>query len=148
MSIIIRNAEPKDINSLTELMHEYIVGFYRKPWPLAEKVHQLIQTLLEKQWGIQFVAEQDHKLVGFATLYFTFSTMKSEKITVMNDLFLIEKFRDSEVESQLFLKCQNYTKEHGYAHMTWVTGSDNKRAQRFFENMGASSIDWVNYSIT
>jgi ribosomal protein S18 acetylase RimI-like enzyme len=147
MSLIIRNAESDDFNDLTELMYEYIVGFYKKPRPATEKIHNLIQTLLEKQNGVQFVALQDGKLVGFATLFFTFSTMKADKYTVMNDLFVIEQYRDTEVESQLFLECQRYTQEHQYAHMSWITATDNKRAQRFFDNMGGIQGDWVNYSI-
>jgi N-acetylglutamate synthase-like GNAT family acetyltransferase len=102
MSFIIRNAEPNDVNGLTELMYEYIVGFYKNPRPAAEKLHNLIFNLLEKQAGIQFVVEQDGELIGFATLYFAFSTMRADKITIMNDLFVMEPYRDTEVESQLF----------------------------------------------
>lgn len=148
MSFSIRTTEPEDLSSLTELMYEYIVGFYQNPRPPIEKIHNLIQTLFEKQNGIQFVVEQDGKLVGFATLFFTFSTMKAEKVTVMNDLFVIEQFRGTEVESQLFLECQNYSQNHGYAHMTWITSTDNKRAQIFFEKMSAvQGRDWVHFSI-
>ncbi|WP_079912745.1 GNAT family N-acetyltransferase [Paenibacillus sp. 32352] len=147
MSLVIRYAELDDLNSLTELMYEYIVGFYKKPRPTTEKLHQLIQKLLERQEGVQFVALQDGKLVGFATLYFTLSTMKADKYTVMNDLFVIEQLRDTEVESQLFLECHKYTKEHQFTHMSWITATDNIRAQQFFDKMGAMQGDWVNYSI-
>jgi ribosomal protein S18 acetylase RimI-like enzyme len=147
MSLVIRNAELDDLNGLTELMYEYIVGFYKKPRPATEKLHQLIQTLLEKQEGVQFVALLDGKLVGFATLYFTFSTMKADKYTVMNDLYVIEQYRDTEVESHLFLECRRYTKEHPFTHMSWITATENKRAQRFFDRMGGIQGNWVNYSI-
>ncbi|TVY11070.1 GNAT family N-acetyltransferase [Paenibacillus cremeus] len=147
MSLVIRYAELDDLNGLTELMYEYIVGFYKKPRPDSEKLHQLIQTLLKKQEGVQFVALLDGKLVGFATLYFTYSTMKADRYTVMNDLFVIEQLRDTEVESQLFLKCHKYTKEHQFTHMSWITAADNTRAQRFFDQVGGIRGDWVNYSI-
>lgn len=49
----------------------------------------------------------------------------------MNDLFVLEKARGTEVAEQLFKFCETFTKENGYAHMSWVTASDNKRAQRF-----------------
>ncbi|MDF2683029.1 MAG: family acetyltransferase [Brevibacillus sp.] len=147
MSVVIRNAEPEDVGSLTELMHDYIVGFYQNPWPPIEKIHNLIQTLFEKQNGIQFVAELNGKLVGFATLFFTYSTMKADKITIMNDLFVIEQFRDTEVETQLFLECHKYSQEHGYANMTWITSTDNTRAQIFFKKMSAlQGRDWVHFS--
>lgn len=147
MSVVIRNAGPNDVNHLTTLMYDYIVGFYRKPWPTDEKIHQLIQTLVEKQVGIQFIAEQDGKPVGFATLYFAFSTMKAEPITIMNDLFVIEPYRGTEVEAQLFLECHHFSKSNGYAYMSWITAVSNTRAQQFFDKMGAIQGDWVNYSI-
>ncbi|MBP1173831.1 GNAT family N-acetyltransferase [Paenibacillus sp. FSL M7-0802] len=147
MSFLIRNAKPDDLNNLTELMYEYIVGFYQNPRPPIEKIHNLIQTLFEQQNGIQFVAEQNGELIGFATLFFTFSTMKADKITVMNDLFVLEPFRDTEVESQLFLECQKYSQNYGYAHMTWITSTENKRAQIFFKEMDAvQGRDWVHFS--
>lgn len=37
MSFLIRNAKPDDLNNLTELMYEYIVGFYQNPRPPIEK---------------------------------------------------------------------------------------------------------------
>ncbi|WP_431085834.1 GNAT family N-acetyltransferase [Paenibacillus sp. 8b26] len=147
MSFIVRNAEPNDVNGLTELMYEYIVGFYKNPRPAAEKLHNLIFNLFEKQAGIQFVVEQDGELIGFATLYFAFSTMRADKITIMNDLFVMEPYRGTEVESQLFLECRRYSQEHGYAYMSWITGPSNQRAQRFFEEKGAVQADWINYSI-
>ena len=147
MPLVIRIAGPDDVNSLTELMYDYIVGFYKNPMPPIEKIHNLIHTLFEKQNGIQFVAEKNGKLVGFATLFFTYSTMKADKITIMNDLFVIEQFRDTEVESQLFLECQKYSQKHGFANMTWITSTDNTRAQIFFKKMSAvQGRDWVHFS--
>jgi GNAT superfamily N-acetyltransferase len=128
-------------------MYQYIVDFYKRPKPSIEKVHNLIQTLLEKNRGIQFIAEKEGELLGFATLYFSFSTTKADNITLMNDLFVIEKARGTGVAQQLFKACEKFTKENGYAHMSWVTASDNKRAQRFYEKVGGSLGNWLNYSI-
>ncbi|WP_405114290.1 GNAT family N-acetyltransferase [Paenibacillus sp. FSL K6-1217] len=148
MSTIIRPAELEDLNDLTELMYDYIVGFYQNPSPPIDKVHYLIRALCDTQQGIQFVAEEDGRLVGFATLYFTFSTMKADKIAVMNDLFVKEAFRDTELESQLYLKCKNYCIDQGFANMTWITSINNTRAQSFFNKMNAvQGKDWVHFSI-
>ncbi|WP_226670656.1 GNAT family N-acetyltransferase [Metabacillus litoralis] len=147
MSLIIRSVEKDDMNQLTDLMYQYIVDFYKRPKPPIENIHNLIDTLLEKKRGIQFVAEQDGKLLGFATLYFSFSTTKTDKVTVMNDLFVVENARGTGVAQELFKQCEKYTKENEYAHMGWVTGTDNYRAQRFYEKMGGSLGNWMNYSI-
>lgn len=148
MSAFVRIAEPEDLTSLTELMYEYIVGFYQNPRPPIDNVHQLIRTLYDKQQGIQFVVVENGRLVGFATLYFTFSTMKADKIAVMNDLFVTEPYRDTELESQLYLACKNYCIDRGYANMTWITSIHNIRAQSFFNKMNAiQGKDWVHFSI-
>jgi ribosomal protein S18 acetylase RimI-like enzyme len=147
VSIIVRTVESKDINQLTDLMYQYIVDFYKRPRPLIEKVHNLIDTLLKKDQGIQFIAEKEGEFLGFATLYFSFSTTKAAKITIMNDLFVVEKARGTGVAEQLFKSCERFSKENGYAHMSLVTASDNKRAQRFYEKMGGSPGNWLNYSI-
>ncbi|WP_338552230.1 GNAT family N-acetyltransferase [Paenibacillus sp. KS-LC4] len=147
MSFMIRLAENKDKSSLTDLMHDYIVGFYQNPWPGTMEIHQLMEQLLEKQGGIQFVVEKEQQLIGFATLYFTISTMKAARITLMNDFFLLEPYRDTEVEEELFLTCRSYTQEQGFAHMFWITSPQNTRAQQFFDKMGASQGSWMNYSI-
>ncbi|MCR2823612.1 GNAT family N-acetyltransferase [Lederbergia panacisoli] len=145
--MIIRTVEHYDLNNLTDLMYQYIVDFYKRPKPPIEKIHNLIETLIEKNKGIQFVAEQDGNLIGFATLYFSFSTTKADKITVMNDLFVVENFRGTGVAQELFKSCETFTKENGYASMSWVTATDNYRAQRFYEKMGGSLGKWLNYSI-
>ncbi|MFV2050710.1 GNAT family N-acetyltransferase [Metabacillus litoralis] len=147
MSLIIRCVEKDDMNQLTDLMYQYIVDFYNRPKPPIKNIHNLIDTLLEKNRGIQFVAEQDGKLLGFATLYFSFSTTKADKITVMNDLFVVEIARGTGVAQELFKQCEKYTKENEYAHMGWITATDNYRAQRFYEKMGGSLGSWMNYSI-
>ncbi|QKF32394.1 GNAT family N-acetyltransferase [Bacillus velezensis] len=145
--MIIRSAEHYDVKQLTDLMYLYIVDFYKRPKPPIEKIHHLIEMLFEKNRGIQFVAEQDGKLIGFATLYFSFSTTKADKITIMNDLFVAEKARGTGAAQELFKRCETFTKENGYAHMSWITASDNYRAQKFYKKMGGSLRDWLTYSI-
>ncbi|AKF29429.1 GNAT family N-acetyltransferase [Bacillus velezensis] len=145
--MIIRSAEHYDVKQLTDLMYLYIVDFYKRPKPPIEKIHHLIEMLFEKNRGIQFVAEQDGELIGFATLYFSFSTTKADKITIMNDLFVAEKARGTGAAQELVKSCEAFTKENGYAHMSWITASDNYRAQKFYKKMGGSLGDWLTYSI-
>ncbi|WP_440110819.1 N-acetyltransferase family protein [Paenibacillus sp. QZ-Y1] len=148
MRLHIRETQPNDLRPLTRLMHDYVVGFYNNPWPGDPQIQLIIQTLLDRQIGAQFVAEQNGELIGFSTLYFTYSTMKAERVAIMNDLFVTEVFREGEAEAKLFEHCQQYTREQGCAYMSWITAPTNERAQRLFERLGATRSAWVNYSIT
>jgi ribosomal protein S18 acetylase RimI-like enzyme len=145
--VTIRHPDLEDVVQLKELMIEYIVDFYRYRQPEDEQLAELIQVLLEQKEGLQFVAEADGKLVGFATLYFTYSTVRASKIAVMNDLFVLEKFRGEGVAAKLFAACKGFAARNRYAKLTWETAKDNHRAQRFYEKMGGERGEWLTYSI-
>ncbi|MEK3786556.1 MULTISPECIES: GNAT family N-acetyltransferase [Paenibacillus] len=148
MTTMIRNVTPHDLTQLTELMYEYIVDFYKNPAPSEEKLHSMVHLLMDQQEGIQFIAEDQGKCVGFATLFFTLSTMKADRIAVMNDLYVQEAYRNSELEEKLYHSCVTYAREHGFANMTWITASDNTRAQSFFHAMNArQGREWVHFSM-
>ncbi|MFC0189595.1 GNAT family N-acetyltransferase [Fictibacillus aquaticus] len=146
MPFEVRPAETQDIPALKNLMLQYIVDFYQSPRPEDDKLHNLITTLIQNEKGIQFVAQQETELIGFATLYFSFSTTRADKVTIMNDLFVAEKARGTEAATALFSACEAYTKTNGYAAMLWETAADNHRAQRFYEKMGSSPGGFITYS--
>jgi GNAT superfamily N-acetyltransferase len=146
--ITVREAVQEDLPALKTLMLHYIVDFYQYREPEEEKLNALMQELLAHQAGIQFVAEaEDGRLVGFATLYFTFSTLRATKVAVMNDLFVEEAARGTGVAAKLFGACKGYSARHGFADMSWVTAKDNFRAQAFYDKMGGDRCDWQCYSV-
>ncbi|MFD2114765.1 GNAT family N-acetyltransferase [Paenibacillus yanchengensis] len=144
---VIRTAERQDIHSLSLLMQEYIVDFYKSPQPTDESILDLIQMLLRGEEGIQFVAKQNGRLVGFATLYFTYSTNKAHKIVIMNDLYVVEDMRSEGIGTGLFEACNLYRNTNDYASMVWETASSNERAQTFYMKMGATQEDWITYCL-
>ena len=114
------------------LMLAYIVDFYQYRQPEDEKVERIDSLLLEQKEGIQFVAEtEEGTLVGFATLYFTFSTLRASKIAIMNDLFVIEAERGQGAAAKHSLLAKDMRLRNGYANLTWTTAKDNFRAQAF-----------------
>jgi ribosomal protein S18 acetylase RimI-like enzyme len=145
--VAVRRTQPQDMDALVPLMYEYIVDFYQRPKPPAEQVRALIQVGLDGKEGAQFVAEQDGQLVGFATLYFTYSTLSAKRASVMNDLYVRPEARGTGVAAELFKACHRFVQENGHAFMSWETAHDNLRAQRFYEKMGGTKGDWLTYSI-
>ncbi len=147
VEVVVRRAQVGDTDDLCGLLTEYIVDFYRRPRPADERLRALVQMLVQGVEGIQFVAAQGEALVGFATLYFTYSTLLAQRVTIMNDLYVIEEVRGTGVAAALFKACHAFTRENGYAYMTWETAQDNYQAQRFYEKMGARRSGWITYSI-
>jgi ribosomal protein S18 acetylase RimI-like enzyme len=145
--VAVRRAERRDTPRLAELMHEYVVDFYRQPEPDPGAMEGLVEAMLEGTEGLQLVAEADGDLVGFATIYFSRTSFTGGRIGIMNDLYVVESHRGSGAARELFEACRAECRSRGFAEMTWETAPDNHRAQRFYEKVGGRREDWLVYSI-
>lgn len=147
-NVTIRIVNKDDIIPLHDLMVQYIVDFYQRPQPKEEELKNLIHHLIENpSIGLQFVAEKEGELIGFATLYFTFSTLQVKKAAILNDLYVTSSGRGQKVGEQLFQRCLSYIRENEYAYMTWETAKDNHIAQTLYNKMGGHISDWLVYEI-
>jgi GNAT superfamily N-acetyltransferase len=142
----VRRSTESDIDALVPLVEAYVVDFYGRPHPGDAKLRDLINSLARGEGGVQFVADGGRGLVGFATLFFTFSTLEAAPVAIMNDLYVVEDVRGSSVASDLFLACRAESKARGCAYMSWETAPDNHRAQAFYSRMGGVREDWLTYS--
>jgi GNAT superfamily N-acetyltransferase len=142
----VRRSTESDTNALLPLVEAYVVDFYGRPHPGDDKLRDLVTRLARGEGGVQFVADGDGGLVGFATLFYTFSTLEASPVAIMNDLYVVEEARGSPVARDLFMACRAESKARGCAYMTWETAPDNHRAQAFYARMGGLREDWVTYS--
>ena len=141
-----RPANKSDIPQLYDLMVQYIVDFYSQPQPNETELKELILHLIENpSSGLQIVGEKEGKLVGFATLYFTFSTLQVKRAAILNDLFVLNSERGQKIGEQLFTNCLSYIREHNFAYMTWETAKDNSIAQALYNKMGGKISEWLVY---
>ncbi|CAM3990258.1 GNAT family N-acetyltransferase [Mesobacillus zeae] len=146
----VRSITSKDTKKLIPLVRSYIVDFYKCPNPTDKELEDHINLLIDHPMlGKQFVIENDGDFAGFVTLYFTFSTTKVKKISVLNDLFVAEAYRGNGLGETLFRHALNYSRENGYATMNWETANDNITAQSLYEKMGGVNTNksWIHYEI-
>jgi GNAT superfamily N-acetyltransferase len=95
--------------------------------------------------GTQLLATDAGSDVGFATLYWSWETTISNRVGVMNDLFVVPESRGRGVSSALIDACVQRCREHGAARMIWQTAPDNVRAQAVYDHVGATRETWVDY---
>lgn len=143
----IRPAVPADRDGLKALMLEYIVEFYESPHPGDDKLDRLLDMLFEGRDGRQWVAESDGRVLGFTTLYYTYSTLRAQKAAVMNDLYVRPELRGTGAATELFEAIRSFAAEERCAYLGWETAADNDRARKFYEKMGGTCGSWVTYSI-
>ena len=137
-----------DLPDLLPLMRGYC-DFYEIA-PSDERLLRLSRMLLENHDhdGVQLIArDEDGRAVGFATIYWSFSTHATDRIAVMNDLFVLPETRGTGLADALIGACAEVARERGAAELVWQTAKDNARAQAVYERVGAERSEWVDYTL-
>jgi GNAT superfamily N-acetyltransferase len=98
--------------------------------------------------GLQILARDDGgRAVGFATVFWTWSTLRASRIGVMNDLFVESESRGRGVAEALIAECAERCRGRGARSLGWQTARDNRRAQAVYDRVGAVREEWVDYSL-
>jgi ribosomal protein S18 acetylase RimI-like enzyme len=118
--------------------------------PSDDELLALSRTLLRNPTGegVQLLAEdEDGHAIGFATVYWTWSTLSASRHAVMNDLFVHPDARGRGVARALIEECAVRARRRGAATLGWQTAKDNVRAQRLYDRVGARREEWLDYSL-
>jgi GNAT superfamily N-acetyltransferase len=138
-----------DLADLLPLMVAYCDFYKSAPGP--DSLLALSRALLgdPEREGLQLIARQgkDGPAVGFATLYWTWSTVRAARIAVMNDLFVAPDARGGGVGEALIDACRERCRERGIGRLEWRTAPDNERAQRVYDRVGAQRSQWIDYGL-
>jgi len=99
--------------------------------------------------GLQLMARDGSgRAIGFATVFWTWSTLRAARIGVMNDLFVLPEARGSGAAEELIAACRERCRRRGdVASLGWQTAKDNLRAQAVYERVGARRSEWLDYSL-
>lgn len=99
--------------------------------------------------GCQFLFRDGDQVLGFATVYFTYSSTIAAKTATMNDLFTISEARGKGVGRQLIEHCREFAKTKGAVRLQWMTAEDNQTAMRLYDSLDTKNSLWkiYNYSV-
>jgi GNAT superfamily N-acetyltransferase len=98
--------------------------------------------------GVQLVARDDGgTAIGFATIFWTWSTLSAARVGTMNDLFVDPGARGSGAADALIGACLERCRERGAAVLDWQTALDNHRAQAVYDRVGGTQERWLSYSL-
>jgi GNAT superfamily N-acetyltransferase len=98
--------------------------------------------------GLLLGAWVDGSLVGFATLYWFFSSTKAAESVLMNDLFVRDDIRGKGIGRALIQRALDEARKREAAHLEWFTAPDNATAQRLYDSVpGAGRSIWYAYEI-
>jgi GNAT superfamily N-acetyltransferase len=146
---VIATVTEADLPELLPLMRGYCDFYEVDPSDdaLLEMARELIADPVKE--GIQLIArDESGRAIGFATVFWTWSTLSASRIGVMNDLFVASDARGSGVADQLIAESAARAREHGATSLDWTTALDNHRAQKVYDRIGARRDDrWLDYEL-
>jgi GNAT superfamily N-acetyltransferase len=97
--------------------------------------------------GLLLGARGDGRLVGYACLYWHFSSLEAVETVLMNDLFVAEDWRGRGVGRALIEASAEVARERGAPYLEWATAPDNETAQRLYDSTGAERSEWFSYEL-
>jgi len=97
--------------------------------------------------GMLIGAREGGEIVGYACLYWHFSSLIPAETVLMNDLFVTEAARGRGVGRALIEASAAVARERGAAHLEWATAPGNVTAQRLYDSTGAERSEWVEYEL-
>jgi GNAT superfamily N-acetyltransferase len=142
----IRRVFEGDLRDLLPLLRGYC-DFYEVS-PTDEALLAMASALISdpEREGVQLIARTDDgTAVGFATIFWSWSTSIADRIGVMNDLFVAPEGRGTGAADALIAGCVDECRQRGAAKLTWQTAPDNAVAQRVYDRVGATREEWVDY---
>ena len=138
----------RDLDELLPLMRAYC-DFY-DVHPTDDALLAMSKALIAdpEREGVQLLARDgDGRAIGFATVFWSWSTSDAARLGVMNDLFVAEEARGSGAAEGLIEACRAECARRGARRLAWQTAPDNLRAQAVYERIGGTREQWVDYWI-
>jgi GNAT superfamily N-acetyltransferase len=149
MSAAISTVAEQDLADLLPLMRGYC-DFYGSS-PSDDALLAMSRALIAdpEREGLQLLAHEQPggAAVGFATIFWTWSTNAAARVGVMNDLFVAERARGSGAADALIRECVERCRRRGAVKLEWQTALDNHRAQAVYERVGGKREQWLDYSL-
>jgi GNAT superfamily N-acetyltransferase len=147
VSILITRVGEDDLAELLPLMRGYS-DFYEVD-PSDADLLALSRALIAdpEREGLQLIARDSDsgQALGFATVYWLWSTSRAARIGLMNDLFTAEAARRRGVGEALIQACLHAVEEHGAVLLQWQTARDNHTAQALYERVGGIREEWYDF---
>lgn len=132
--MIIRNATMSDLGQLSILFDAYRV-FYQK-----ESDHQralsFLSQRMENKDSVIYVAIIGECLVGFVQLYPLFSSIRMNRLWLLNDLYVSEPYRGRKISAKFIERAKQLALETDAAGLTLETARLNTIANNLYLTTG------------
>lgn len=148
MSLSIRPATAADLDVLAPLFDAYRV-FYQQPSDLARARDFLGQRLGNGE-SVVLLAELDGTALGFTQLFPTFSSVRTGRMWILNDLYVDAGARRGGVGRALLESAAAFARDSGAVLLTLETAQSNATARALYRAAGwhEDASQWYSLALT
>lgn len=132
--ISVRRARPADLSALVTLFEGYRAFYGLAPRKAAAA--RFLSVRLRKRDSLIWVATTAETLVGFTQVFPIFSSLRTKRAWLLNDLFVAHDFRSRGVGRALLKGVANAARQQGIAYVELATQHTNRKAQRLYAAEG------------
>ena len=86
-------------------------------------------------------------ILGYACLYWHFSSLAAVETVLMNDLFVAPEARGRGIGRTLIEASREVARARGAGWLEWATATDNHTAQRLYDSMTSEKSTWLEYEL-
>lgn len=134
MTLSITRAGPAELDALSQLFDAYR-QFYGQPSDLA-RARQWLRERLRFGESVVLVARRGVALIGFAQLYPMFSSVRTTRTWILNDLYVDAGARRSGVGHALLEAAAAFARADGADGIALETAQDNAAARALYRAAG------------
>jgi GNAT superfamily N-acetyltransferase len=139
-------ATDADLDEVLPLLAGY-QRFYTGESQSDERNRAFLRRFLGEAGRLLVARDGAGRAVGFANLYWTFSSTTAEEHVHLNDLFVAGDVRGGGIGAALIEASRSVARERGSRTLSWQTALDNRVAQRLYERTGAERSAWFEYEL-
>ena len=146
MHLSIRRAGLDDLDQLAPLFDAYR-RFYQQPGD-PQRARDFLRERLQRHESVILLATRDGAAVGFTQLYPIFSSVRTARTWLLNDLYVAERTRRAGVARGLLDAAAQFAREGGAAGLMLETSRDNAPARALYRASGWSEDGSQWYSLS
>jgi ribosomal protein S18 acetylase RimI-like enzyme len=135
MSITVRQATIHDLDLVAPLFDAYRV-FYGQATDIERATRFLRERFQQHDSIVIFALNTDGEGAGFVQLYPMYSSVRTSRSYLLNDLFVAPNARRGGVAAALMHAAMDIARALGASGMTLATAHANTPAQHLYESLG------------
>ena len=139
MKLEIKTATLEQLDDLVPLFDAYRV-FYKEPSDLERAKNFLLERIQNSE-SVVFLAYDGTRALGFVQLYPSFSSVSTNRLWILNDLYIIPESRGLRVGERLIERALQLARDSNAKGVQLETAHTNLSGQKLYERLGFERED-------